>query len=285
MKIIHNKKKFTLDIIFIFIGCLIASLGVNLFLTHARLLSGGATGIALIIEYLTGFQSGYTVFLINIPLFFLSYKKLSKKFTLYSAIGMTSLSLSLIITKKLSSLFVINDILLYCIYGGILCGVGYAIVFLRNGSTGGTDIITMLIRKKYSNFNIGSLGLCLNSIIVIIGAIFLGFPKALYTLISIFIQGIVLNKLIGGFSSKKLMLILTNKEDEVIEYILKDLNRGVTTLNATGVFSDSNKRMIYCIVNDRQMIYLKSKILKLDPTTFISILDVSEVRGNGFTTL
>ena len=211
MKIIHNKKKFTLDIIFIFIGCLIASLGVNLFLTHARLLSGGATGIALIIEYLTGFQSGYTVFLINIPLFFLSYKKLSKKFTLYSAIGMVSLSLSLIITKKLSSLFVINDILLYCIYGGILCGVGYAIVFLRNGSTGGTDIITMLIRKKYSNFNIGSLGLCLNSIIVIIGAIFLGFPKALYTLISILIQGIVLNKLIGGFSSKKLMLILTNK--------------------------------------------------------------------------
>ena len=274
MKIIHNKKKFTLDIIFIFIGCLIASLGVNLFLTHARLLSGGATGIALIIEYLTGFQSGYTVFLINIPLFFLSYKKLSKKFTLYSAIGMTSLSLSLIITKKLSSLFIINDILLYCIYGGILCGVGYAIVFLRNGSTGGTDIITMLIRKKYSNFNIGSLGLCLNSIIVIIGAIFLGFPKALYTLISILIQGIVLNKLIGGFSSKKLMLILTNKEDEVIEYILKDLNRGVTTLNATGVFSDSNKRMIYCIVNDRQMIYLKSKILKLDPTTFISILEI-----------
>lgn len=285
MNIIHDRKKFTLDIIFIFIGCLIASLGVNLFLTHARLLSGGATGIALIIEYLTGFQSGYTVFLINIPLFFLSYKKLSKKFTLYSAIGMVSLSLSLIITKKLSSLFIINDILLYCIYGGILCGVGYAIVFLRNGSTGGTDIITMLIRKKYSNFNIGSLGLCLNSIIVIIGAIFLGFPKALYTLISILIQGIVLNKLIGGFSSKKLMLILTNKEDEVIEYILKDLNRGVTTLNATGVFSDSNKRMIYCIVNDRQMIYLKSKILKLDPTTFISILDVSEVRGNGFTTL
>ena len=71
----------------------------------------------------------------------------------------------------------------------------------------------------------------------------------------------------------------------MIEDILKDLNRGVTTLNATGVFSDSNKRMIYCIVNDRQMIYLKSKILKLDPTTFISILDVSEVRGNGFTTL
>lgn len=285
MKIINDKKKFILDIIFIFIGCVIASLGVNLFLTHAQLLSGGATGIALIIEYLTDFQSGYTVFLINIPLFFLSYKKLSKKFTLYSAIGMLSLSLSLIITKKMSSLIIINDILLYCIYGGILCGVGYAIVFLRNGSTGGMDIITMLIRKKYSNFNIGSLGLCLNSIIVIIGAIFLGVPKALYTLISILIQGIVLNKLIGGFSSKKLMLILTSKEDEVIEYILKDLNRGVTTLNATGVFSHTNKRMIYCVVNDRQMIYLKSKILKLDPTTFISVLDVSEVRGKGFTTL
>lgn len=285
MDFLKRHSNFILDMILIFIGCFIASIGVNLFLTHAHLLSGGATGIGLIIEYLTGFQAGFTVFLVNIPLFILSYKKLSHRFTLYSAVGMTSLSLSLIITRPFSALIDVNDILLYCLYGGSLCGIGYGIVFLRSGSTGGTDIITMLIRKKYSNFNIGTVSMLLNAIIVIVGAFFLGVPKALYTLISIFTQSIVLDRVLKGFSSKKLMLILTDKEDEIINYIIKDLHRGVTTLQARGEFTDSNKRMLYCLVTVPQMIELKAKILAIDPMTFISILDVSEVKGRGFTNL
>ncbi|MDD6795195.1 MAG: YitT family protein [Clostridiaceae bacterium] len=285
MEIQQTKKDFLLDILIIILGGFIASLGVNLFLTHANLLSGGATGIGLIIEYITDFSAGYTVFFVNLPLFLLSYKKLSRKFTLYSAIGMLSLSISLIITREFSSLIKVNDILLYCIYGGTLCGIGYGLVFLRNGSTGGTDIITMLIRQKYSNFNIGSLGFSLNMIIVIIGAIIFGIPKALYTIISMFIQGMVLNQVLNGFSSKKLMLILTEKESDVINYIIKDMHRGVTTLQARGEFTDTNKRMIYCVVTTRQMIELKSRILAIDSMAFISMLDISEVKGKGFTNL
>ncbi|WP_040210125.1 YitT family protein, partial [Clostridium polynesiense] len=173
MDFIRSKKTYIFDIIIIFLGCLIASLGVNMFLAQARLLSGGATGIALIVQYLTGFKAGFTVFLINIPLFFLSYYKLSKNFTFYSAIGMLSLSVSLIITEPLSGILHINDTLLYCIYGGVLCGIGYGLVFSRNASTGGTDIITMLIRKKYTG-DIGKVGFTVNFIIIIIGAVFLG---------------------------------------------------------------------------------------------------------------
>jgi uncharacterized membrane-anchored protein YitT (DUF2179 family) len=285
MNFITKHKEFTLDLLFILLGCFIASLGVNLFLIHAQLLSGGATGIGLIIEYKTGFQSGFTVFLLNLPLFILSYKKLSRKFTLYSAIGMISLSFSLIITRQFSTIIMVDDPLLYCIYGGALCGIGYGLVFLRNGSTGGMDIITMLIRKKYSSFNIGSMGFSLNCFIVFIGAIYFGIPKALFTLISIFIQSIVLNQVIKGFSSKKLMLILTTKEDTIIDYIIEDLNRGVTTLPARGEFTDSDRRMLYCLVTSQQMIELKSKILSIDSTAFISILDVSEVKGSGFTNI
>ena len=153
-----------LDFFFIFVGCVIASLGVNLFLVNAQLLSGGATGIALILQYLAEVPSGITVFIINIPLFFVSYKMLNKRFTLYSAVGMISLSISLIITKPLSNLVKVDDILLYCIYGGVLCGLGYGLVFSRNGSTGGTDIITMVLRKKYSNFEIGKLSFGINCI-------------------------------------------------------------------------------------------------------------------------
>lgn len=279
---IKGNKTVILDFTIIFLGCLISSFGVNLFLTNAKLLSGGATGVALILQYTANIPSGITVFLINLPLFLLSYKKLNKRFTLYSAIGMISLSISLIITKPLSSLITINDILLYCIYGGVLCGIGYGLVFLRNGSTGGVDIITMLIRKKYSNFEIGKVSFSINCIIVIIGALIFGLPKALYTFISIYIQSVIVDKVLNGFNSKKLLLILTEKEDDMINYIIKDMHRGVTSLIAEGEYTHNRRKMLYCAVTSSQMIHVKLKLLKIDPKAFITIIDVSEVNGRGF---
>ena len=279
---ISINKQMIFDFIIIFIGCIIASLGVNLFLVNAQLLSGGATGIALILQYLYNIPSGITMFLINIPLFFISYKMLNKKFTLYSAVGMVSLSISLIITKPLSNIIKVDDLLLYCIYGGVLCGLGYGLVFLRNGSTGGTDIIAMVIRKKYSNFEIGKLSFAINCIIVFISALIFGLPKALYTLISMFIQITLIDKVINGFNSKKLLLILTEKEEDVIQYVIKDMNRGVTSLIAEGEYTHELRKMLYIAVTSSQMVHLKNKILKVDPKAFITIVDVSEVNGKGF---
>lgn len=286
MNTYYKYKTTLIDLIFIFLGCTISSLGVNLFLSHAKLLSGGATGLALILEYTVGLPAGIVVLILNIPLLLISYKKLDKSFTLYTTIGMLSLSFSLMLTKPLSNLIPLdNDLLIFCIYGGVLCGIGYGLVFLRNGSTGGTDIITMLIRKKYSNFNIGALGFSLNIIIIILGAIIFGIPQALYTLISLFIQSTVLDKMLKGFSSKKLLLILTEKEDEIINYIIKDLNRGVTSLIAEGEYTHDRKKMLYCIVTARQMILLKNIIHQIDSQAFITIIDISEVRGKGFINL
>ena len=277
-----KSKTFILDVILIFLGCIIASLGVNLFLTHAKLLSGGATGIALIFQYLLSVPAGIVVFIINLPLFFLSYKKLSKSFTLYSAIGMLSLSAALIITKPLASFVKVDDMLLYCIYGGVLCGIGYGIVFLRNGSTGGTDIITMLIRQKYSNFEIGKLGFIINCIIVIVGAIIFGVPRALYTLLSIFIQGAVLDRVLRGLNSKKLMLIITKESQNIIDFVIEDMNRGVTSIPIEGEYTHMKKKMLYCIVTTSEMLVLKNKVYDIDPKAFITIMDTSEVKGKGF---
>lgn len=277
-----KSKTFILDVILIFLGCIIASLGVNLFLTHAKLLSGGATGIALIFQYLLAVPAGIVVFIINLPLFFLSYKKLSKSFTLYSAIGMLSLSAALIITKPLASFVKVDDMLLYCIYGGVLCGIGYGIVFLRNGSTGGTDIITMLIRQKYSNFEIGKLGFIINCIIVIVGALIFGVPRALYTLLSIFIQGAVLDRVLRGLNSKKLMLIITKESQNIIDFVIEDMNRGVTSIPIEGEYTHMKKKMLYCIVTTSEMLVLKNKVYDIDPKAFITIMDTSEVKGKGF---
>lgn len=278
----YYNKAFYIDMLLIILGCFISSLGVNLFLTNAKLLSGGVTGIALILQYAMDIPSGISVFLLNIPLFFVSYKFLSKRFTIYTAIGMISFSLSLIITKPLSSLIRVDDILLYCIYGGVLGGIGSGLVFYRNGSTGGIDIITMVIRKKYSNFEIGKLNFGFNLVIVAIAAVIFGLPQALYTLISMFIQGTILDKVLNGFTSKKLLLILTDKEDVIINYVIKDMNRGITSIHAEGEYTHSQKKMLYIAVTSSQMISLKRKILNIDPKAFITIIDVSEVRGKGF---
>lgn len=282
MKDLIKSKNFYIDVIVIILGCFIYSLGVNLFLTNAKLVSGGVTGIALILQYVSEIPSGVTVFLLNIPLFFISYKFLSKRFTLYTAIGMVSISLSLILTKPLSSLVQVNDMLLYCIYGGVLCGVGMGLVFYRNGSTGGIDIITMVIRKNYSNFEIGKLNFAFNLIIVAIAALIFGLPQALYTLISMFIQGTLLDKVLNGFTSKKLLLILTEKENEIINYVINDLHRGITSIMAEGEYTHSKKKMLYVAITSSQFISLKSKILRIDPKAFITIIDASEVKGKGF---
>ena len=282
MKDFLKNKQFYIDVVVIVLGCFISSLGVNLFLSNAQLLSGGVTGIGLILQYLFEIPSGITVFILNIPLFFISYKFLSKRFTIYTAIGMISFSTALMITKPLSSLVSVDDTLLYCIYGGLLSGIGYGLVFFRNGSIGGTDIITMVIRKKYSNLDIGKVGFGFNLVIVTIAAFIFGVPKALYTLISLFITSTVLDKVLNGFTSKKLLLILTEKEYDIINYVIKDMNRGITSLMAEGGYTHNKKKLLYVAVTTSQMISLKNKILRIDPKAFITIIDVSEVKGKGF---
>ncbi len=282
MNYILKNKSFYLDVTVIIIGALISSLGINLFLSKAKLLSGGITGIALTIQYLSDIPSGISILILNIPLFFISFKYLKKKFTIYTAIGMISYSTALIITKPLSHLVEVNDILLYCIYGGVLTGIGSGLIFYRNGSTGGIDILTMVIRQKYSNLEIGKVNFTFNLIIVALAALIFGLPQALYTLISMFISGTMLDKILNGFTSKKLLLILTDKEDDIINYVISDLHRGVTSIMAEGEYTRSQKKLLYIAVTTSQMINLKTKILKIDPRAFITIIDVSEVKGKGF---
>ena len=282
MKYLFKNKSFYVDVVVIIIGCLISSLGVNLFLSNAGLLSGGVTGIGLILQYLWNIPSGITVFILNIPLFIVSYKFLSKRFTIYTAIGMVSFSTALMITKPLSSLVKVDDTLLYCIYGGILSGIGYGLIFFRNGSIGGTDIITMVVRKKYSDLDIGKVGFAFNLIIVTLAAFIFGLPKALYTLISMFITSSILDRVLSGFTSKKLLLVLTEKEEDIINYVIKDMNRGITSLMAEGGYTHNQKRLLYVAVTTSQMISLKNKILRIDPKSFITIIFFSEFKLKGY---
>ena len=278
---IFNKDNL-IDVSFIIFGSFIGSIGINMFLIHSKLLSGGTTGIALIFQYLFKVQAGYTILLLNIPLFILSGFKLNKKFTIYSIIGTVTLSLSLIFTHPVANILNINDNLLYCLYGGVVCGLGYGLVFAHNGSTGGFDIISMLINKKYTNFNIGKIGFIVNLFIVSISSFIFGLPTALYTLIAMFITSIVLDNVIKGLGQKKLVFIITEKEEEIADKIMTQLNRGVTNIYGEGAYTKKQKKILYCIIPLSQLPELKNIVKTIDDMAFLTIADASEVEGKGY---
>lgn len=276
-----NKTNMT-DLIFTIIGGILSAISVNMFLVNAKLLSGGITGIALIIQYLFKFQAGYTIFLLNIPLFFLSLKKLNKKFTIYSLVGILTFTLALILTKPISHILNINDPLLYCLYGGVISGIGGGIVFAHSGSLGGFDIIVMLIKKKYSNLNVGQISFAINLVLVAFGALVFGLPSALYTLIAMYTTSIILDQVVKGFNQSKSIFIITEKEEEIANAIMKNLGRGVTYLYGEGAYTNQQKKILYCIVPLTQLPELKKIVTLSDDKAFISISDASEVQGRGF---
>lgn len=282
MDIKFLNKNYLIDFLFIILGSFIGSIGVNMFLIHAKLLSGGVTGLALIFQYLFKIQAGYVILLLNFPLFILSIIKLDKKFTLYSLVGTLAFSLSLILTHPISNILNINDNLLLCLYGGVVNGIGFGLVFVHRGSTGGFDIVSMLIRKKYSNLNIGKISFGINLIIVSISAFIFGLPSALYTLIAMYITSFVLDNVVKGFNQSKAVFIITKKEEILSELIMVKLHRGVTYLYGEGAYNKDTKKILYCIVPLSQLPELKNLVTSVDEKAFISISDTSEIHGKGF---
>jgi uncharacterized membrane-anchored protein YitT (DUF2179 family) len=268
-------------VISIIIGSFISSIALNAFIIPHKLLSGGVSGISLIIQYLSGTPSGYLILAFNLPIFIIGLRVIDKDFILFSAIGMLSFSGFLILTKDISQFLKVKDILLSCIYGGVISGIGAGIVFRARASQGGIDIIAVIMRRKIGT-SIASLAFGMNLFVVTIGAFIGSIEKAMYTLIAMYITSVVIDKVIGGFDIKKMLLIITEKEDEVSNAIMKDLGRGVTFFYGEGAYTGDKKRVIYCMITIKQLSRIKKIIEDIDPTSFISVIDASEVKGQGF---
>ncbi len=274
--------KYYKNVLFIILGSFISAIGINVFIVNANLLSGGVSGISLILQYLLKIPAGYTVLIINIPLLLVSYFKINKRFSFLTLVGTLALSLFLIITSPLKQYIHLNDTLLLCLYGGIINGIGLGIVFSNHGSTGGLDIVSALIKLKREDFNIGTISFAFNLIIVAVGAVFFGLAVALYTLVSMYMTSFVMDKVINGLNRRKMILIITSKESEVSKALMDKLKRGVTFLYGEGAYTGHNKKILYCVVSLAQLPSLKQIVREIDEKSFISILDVSEVEGKGF---
>ena len=259
-------------------GSIIYAAGINSIIIPQHFLSGGVMGVALIAHYLIpAINTGYAYFLLNIPLFLLGWFSISRRFILYSAYGMLSLS-AIAAFGRFGTITIINPILA-AILGGIVCGAGCGIILRSQGSTGGTDILSVYINKKFG-LRIGNTATLVSAMVLGAGAISLSFEAALYSLIYVFTSGKVLDAVLTGFNQRKSVLIISDCHQEIASRILSGLHRGVTYIEGTGGYSGQEKRVIFSIITLPELSKLKQMVLDIDPDAFVVVNDTLEVLGH-----
>lgn len=280
-RLYDSKFKYIYMVFMIILGSAISSVAFNLFIMPNKLLSGGVSGISLILNYLFNTNTGLMFFVFNIPIFILGYRYVDREFIVLSLVGTVSFAVGIEVFAFLRGSVVVEDVLLACIYAGVLNGIGLGIVLKNRASQGGIDIIGVIL-KKYLSVNIGTTSMIINTIIVVISSFITSLNLAMYTLISMYVASTVLDKVQQGFDKKKSVMIVTAKEKLVAEQIFKRLDRGVTFLEGEGAYTGDKKKVIYCIVSLNQLAKLKQIVRDLDDKAFITINDAAEVMGHGF---
>lgn|SRR5699024_10279301 len=261
------------------IGAAFVGLAFNLFLLPARLAAGGVSGISTILYELYTWNPAYVQWLFNIPIFIVGYITLGRNFSLKSIIGTIFVPFVIWLTEGIP--FAIDNPLLAAIYGGIMLGVGLGIVYRGGGSTGGLATIGQMI-KKYSGLSSGYSQLLADGCVVIVSAFVFDLELALFAMMAIFVSSKVIDFVQLQSSDSKLILIFTDKEEEMNAVIQGEINRGITKVNTIGGYSNAEKTMLLCVVEQAEAIYIKKLLQEKDPTSFVIFLNASEVLGRGF---
>lgn len=263
------------------LGLCISAVGVNGFLRQAYLLSGGVTGFATAINYVTGLNVGLMTFLLNIPIFAIGFIYLKRDFCVMSMINMIMYSLILGITQNIGHLIPVNDIFLQTIFGGFLNGIGIGLVFRAKASTGGTDIIAAILKIK-KNIEIKNTNFGLNVVVVMLGSIMFGLTLGLYTLIGFYVSSLALGFIKDAMNYQRSLIIISDNPEPIAQDIIREMVRGVTFIHATGAYTGQEKKIIYTTVSYSEIPKIKELAFKHDPSAFITINDISEVKGRGF---
>ncbi len=264
------------------VGSAIFALGFSAFLGPNDMSAGGISGLALVFVELTGIGTVGTVsILINLPLFILGGIKIGKRFFVGSLLGMV---LSSLMIDGFAFLAISNlDPLLAVLYGGVVCGLGLGVVFMSGTSTGGSDILVRLLKLKYRNVPIGQISMSFDALVVVLtGIVFQDVSKALYTGITVFVCGKVLDAVVYRFDYSKVALIITRQHEEIAKAIGKKLDRGATFLHAEGSFTHVEMKVVLAAVKRQQVAELKELVMEIDPTAFVIVQEAHQVLGDGF---
>jgi len=266
----------------IVVGSALFALGFDLFLAPNALNTGGISGLAQILVELLGFGSvGVVVALINLPLFAIAGLKIGKNFFWGSLLGMIALTATL----ELFLLLPIpqTDPLLAALYGGVLCGLGLGVVFAAGASTGGSDIIVRLLKRKMQYIPIGTINICFDLVVAALtGLVFRDISSALYSGVAIFVTGQVVDAVVYRFDYSKAVMIISERYEAVAKIINEDLDRGATYLSGEGTYSHKEKKVIFTVVKKQQVAELKRLVVEVDPDAFIVVQEAHQVLGEGF---
>ena len=274
-------RKYFKELIEIIIGCFLIAAGTSLFLLPNQLSSGGFAGIATIIYYLFKLPLGTTMLILNIPLFILTIIRVGKETAIKGIIGTISLSVFIDILEKFNPLT--EDRLLACIYGGILVGLGTAIVLKANASTGGTDLLTYIIRSYRPNYRTSNLIVIIDIAIVLLNVIFFKeIEIGLYSAIAIYLNGKMIDIVFEGIYFTKTMFIVSNKYKEIAEEIGIRLDRGSTAIYAKGMYTREKRMILWCVASRGESAKIKQIAEEIDPRAFIVISSAREAWGKGF---
>ncbi len=272
------------NILFILLGAAIFSFGLVHFNMQNNLAEGGFTGLTLIIYQLTGFNPSYSNLILNLPLFFIGYKYLGRTSFYYTIIGTVGLSLWIWIFDKYQiNLGLGEDLILVALFAGVFIGGGLGIIFRYGGTTGGVDIIAQFAKKLFG-MQMGRTMFMFDAIVIVLSIVtYLSVREALYTLVAVFVAARVVDFIQEGAYSARGAMIISNKNDQIAEKIIKELDRGVTVLNGYGYFSKQKREVLYCVVSKNELFRLKNAITSVDPHAFVSVSEVNDVLGEGFT--
>ena len=277
----YNIKKQIAEIFGTILGSFVISIGISLFLLPNQLSSGGIAGIGTIIYYLLKIPMGTTIILLNIPLFLISILKIGKSFFVKSLIGTISLSTFIDCLDKFKPLT--QDRFLACIYGGIIIGVGTAIILKVNSSTGGTDMVTYIAKKYKPSIRTGNIIVIIDIIIVTLNMFFFReIEIGLYSGIAIYLMGKIIDILFEGIDFTKLIFIVSKKSEEIAEKIGKSIERGTTGIYGKGMYTNEEILILMCAVTRRDVSKVTEIAKKIDKNSFIIITNSREVLGQGF---
>lgn len=278
-------------------GAAITALAINIFLVPYKIAPGGLSGLATVIFYLSGgkLPVGTTMLVINIPLFFMGYKFIGRHFFVRTLYGTIVLSVIIDLTEnymaELAKKLLVNeagsattpDILLYSIIGGFLSGIGLGLVLKMEATTGGTELAAKLLNRPVRNLTIGQILLAIDALIIAFAIVaFNSVLIGLYSLVSLFITTKVIDAMVEGVDYARAVLIISGKQEEISDKIIREMDRGVTELKGRGVYSGKDKNVLLCVLSRSEIPHLKEIVHSLDMNAFMILADVREVLGEGF---
>ena len=281
------KRKYTLqiflvDVLYDIAGSTLLSIGLSSFAAPKEIAPGGVSGIAVIVNHLAGIPLGTVTMCLNIPLILLAWRFLGRDFTLKTLKSVFILSAILNYVMPFVPIYN-GDYILSALLGGVLMGSGLACIFMRNSTTGGTDILSRLIQLKFRSAPIGKTMLMVDAVILGTSVlVFHNIEAGLYGLICIFASAKTLDSILFGLNTGKVLLIISPKEQEISRAIIEQMDRGVTFLKAEGAYSGQAKDMLLCAIRAQEYHKAREIVRDLDPNAFVIVAEASEILGEGF---